>query len=514
MNLTKAIATIGGWTVLSRITGLMREMLVARYLGAGTVADAFFVAFRFPNMFRALFAEGAFNAAFVPLFSGKLEGEGAAAARRFAEQCFAVLAAALLGFVIVIEIGMPWAIHILASGFDDTPGKIALAVELSRITFPYLLFISMVSLQSGVLNAMGRFAAAAGTPVLLNLTSMAVLVALVPYVETAGHAMAWGVFASGIVQFLWLVFSVRRVGMGIRLVKPSLSPEVRLMLKRVVPGAVGAGVYQVNLLINTMIASQVADGAVSYLNYADRVNQLPLGVVGIAIGTALLPLLSRQLRAGETAAALESQNRAMEVGMLLTLPAATAFLVIAAPIIAVLFERGSFTPADTRAVAPALMAFALGLPAYVLVKVLTPGFFARHDTRTPVKMALATLLINVGLNLALMGPLAHVGMALSTAVAAWLNVALLAWTLKRRGYFAVDRRLLDRLWRIVAACLVMAAVLAAGRWLLDSMLAARGLRLPALCLLVAAGGLSFAVAAVLTGAARLGEFKTMLRRRR
>ena len=513
MSLTKAIATIGGWTVLSRITGLMREMLVARYLGAGTVADAFFVAFRFPNMFRALFAEGAFNAAFVPLFAGKLEEEGPDAARQFAEQCLAVLVAALLAFVAVIEIAMPWAIYVLASGFDDTPGKLALATELSRITFPYLLFISMVSLQSGVLNAMGRFAAAAGTPVLLNLTSMAVLVALAPYVKTPGHAMAWGVFASGVAQFSWLIYSVRRVGMGLRWVRPRLSPEVKLMLRRVVPGAVGAGVYQVNLLINTMIASQVANGAVSYLNYADRVNQLPLGVVGIAIGTALLPLLSRQLRAGDKTAALDSQNRAMEMGMLLTLPAAFAFLVIAHPIIAVLFERGSFTAADTEAVVPALMAFALGLPAYVLVKVLTPGFFARQDTKTPVKIALASLLVNVGLNLALMGPLAHVGMALSTALAAWLNVALLAWTLKKRGYFSVDRRLIDRLWRILTACLAMAGVLWLAQRLMAPMLAAHGLRPVALAILIGLGAAGFAVAVLVTGAARLSELKVLLRRR-
>jgi putative peptidoglycan lipid II flippase len=514
MSLAKSIATIGGWTVLSRITGLLREMLVARYLGAGMIADAFFVAFRFPNMFRALFAEGAFNAAFVPLFAGKLEGDGKEAARQFAEQCFAVLAVTLLAFVILVEIAMPWAIYGLASGFDDTPGKLALATELSRITFPYLLFISMVSLQSGVLNAMGRFAAAAGTPVLLNLTSMAVLVALVPYVETPGHAMAWGVFASGVAQFLWLVFSVRRIGMGLRWVRPRLSPEVKLMLKRVVPGAVGAGVYQVNLLINTMIASQVANGAVSYLNYADRVNQLPLGVVGIAIGTALLPLLSRQLRAGETAAALESQNRAMELGMLLTLPAAFAFLVIAHPIIAVLFERGSFTSADSAAVAPALMAFALGLPAYVLVKVLTPGFFARHDTKTPVKIALFTLLVNVGLNLALMGPLAHVGMALSTAIAAWLNVVLLAWTLKKRGDFTMDRRLIDRLWRILLSCLLLAGVLWATKLLLAPMLAAHSQRVAALGVLVVVGASFFAFSVMLTGAARRSDLKTMLSRRK
>ncbi len=514
MNLTKAIATIGGWTVLSRITGLMREMLIARYLGAGMVADAFFVAFRFPNLFRSLFAEGAFNAAFVPLFAGKLEGEGPEAARCFAEQCLAVLGWSVLAFVAVMEMAMPWAMYLLAPGFDDMPGKMALAAELSRITFPYLLFISMVSLQSGVLNSLGRFAAAAGTPVLLNLTSMAVLVALAPYVPTPGHAMAWGVFASGVAQFCWLVFSVRRAGMGLRPVRPSLTPEVRMMLRRVVPGAVGAGVYQVNLLINTVIASHVANGAVSYLNYADRVNQLPLGVVGIAIGTALLPLLSRQLRAGETEAALASQNRAMELGLLLTLPAALAFVAIARPIIAVLFERGSFGPADSQAVAGALMAFALGLPAYVLVKVLTPSFFARHDTRTPVKVAMATMALNVALNLALMGPLKHVGMALSTAVAAWVNVGALAWLLKSRGFFTVDVRLKARLPRIFGASVAMAGVLWAAARLMAPWLDAHGTRAFALVLLVLLGGMTYAVAALLAGATHLGELKAMLRRGR
>jgi putative peptidoglycan lipid II flippase len=514
MSLTKAIATIGGWTVLSRITGLAREMLIARYLGAGMVADAFFVAFRFPNLFRSLFAEGAFNAAFVPLFAGKLEQEGRDGARLFAEQCMAVLGWSLVAFIAVMEIAMPWAMHGLAPGFGDVPGKMALAAELSRITFPYLLFISMVSLQSGVLNSLGRFAAAAGTPVLLNLTSMAVLVALVPYTETPGHAMAWGVFASGVVQFAWLVYSVRKAGMPLRAVRPRLTPEVSLMLKRVVPGAVGAGVYQLNLFINTMIASKVADGAVSYLNYADRVNQLPLGVVGIAIGTALLPLLSRQLRAGEAAAALESQNRAMEMGLLLTVPAAAALMTIAHPVIAVLFERGSFVAADTDAVAAALVAFAAGLPAYVLIKVLTPGFFARQDTRTPVRVAMVCMAVNVVLNILLMGPLRHVGMALATAIAAWLNAGVLAWLLHRRGYFIIDRRLLGRAPRIVAASALMAAALWGGNHLLAPWLDERALRIFALIALLTVGVAAYGVAVFATGATRLSELKAMLRRGR
>lgn len=513
MSLVRSIATVGGFTMLSRITGLMREMLIAQYMGAGAVADAFFVAFRFPNLFRSLFAEGAFNAAFVPLFTGKLTAQGEAEARSFAEQALAVMALVLAAFVAVVELGMPWAIYALAPGFEDVPGKLGLAVELSRICFPYLLFISLTSLQAGVLNSLGHFAAAAGTPVLLNVVAMAGLWALAPYTATPGHALAWGTFAAGVVQFSWLVFSLRKMGVPLRVVRPRLTPEVKLLAKRIVPGAVGAGVYQVNLVVNTMIASTVANGAVSYLNYADRVNQLPLGVVGIAIGTALLPLLSRQLKAGEMDAARESQNRAMEFALLMTLPAAAALMTIAEPVIRVLFQRGSFGPAETAATAAALMAFAVGLPAYVLVKVLVPAFFAREDTRTPVKVAGATMALNIALNLALVGPLAHVGMALSTALAAWFNVLALAFILKRRGFFAMDGRLKAKAPRILAATLLTAAALAAARhwawpwatntWTAILMLAA----------MVVIGMLVFVCAAHVLGAARLTEIKKMVRRR-
>ncbi|TAN59399.1 MAG: murein biosynthesis integral membrane protein MurJ, partial [Magnetospirillum sp.] len=420
---------------------------------------------------------------------------------------------ALAVFVAIMELGMPWAIYGLAPGFGATPGKMALAVEFSRICFPYLLFISLTSLQAGVLNSLGRFAAAAGTPVLLNLTSMAGLWLLVPFTETAGHAMAWGTFAAGIVQFSWLVFSVRKAGMGLRVTRPHLSPEVRLLFKRIVPGAVGAGVYQVNLVINTMIASMVADGAVSYLNYADRVNQLPLGVVGIAIGTALLPLLSRQIKEGDAEAARVSQNRAMEFGLVLTLPAAVALMVIAAPVIRVLFERGSFGPVETTATATALVAFAIGLPAYVLVKVLTPAFFAREDTATPVRVAGATMVLNVVLNLALVGSLAHVGMALSTAIAAWFNVVVLAILLKRRGFFAMDARLRAKAPRILAACAVMALALWGAREVLWPLAQGQLLAIAMLAVLVAVGLVTFALAAHLLGATRLSDIKAMMRRK-
>ena len=512
MTLGRAMATIGGWTVLSRITGLVREMLVARYLGAGFVADAFFVAFRFPNLFRSLFAEGAFNPAFVPLFAGKLEAGGRAAAHEFAEQCLAVLFWTLLLFVAAMEIAMPWAMDVLALGFGDEPGKLELATELSRICFPYLLLISMVSLQSGVLNALGRFAAAAGTPVLLNVVSVAVLVGLAPYMPTPGHAMAWGVFASGVAQFAWLVASVRRAGMPLRPRMPKLSPEVKAMLRRVVPGAIGAGVYQINLAVNTMIASTTIQGAVSYLNYAERVNQLPLGVVGVAAGTALLPMLARQIKQGQIEAAQESQNRAMELVLLLTLPATAALIAIGHPIVAILFQRGHFNADDTNAVTGALAMLAGGLPAYVLIKVLTPAFFAREDTRTPVRIAMLSMAINIVLNLILVRFMSYLGMALATASSAWINVILLVWVVERRKWFVIDKRTERRLVRMVLASAIMGGILFAAQGELAGLLARPGVRFAALAVLIALGIAVYAGAAIALGAAHWREVRGWLRR--
>lgn len=517
MNLLRSIATVGGFTLGSRVTGFARDILIANYLGAGLLADCFFVAFKFPNLFRRLFAEGAFNAAFVPLFAGRLEAEGEAAARRFAENALAVLAIALSLFVAAMEIAMPWAMYVFAPGFDAVAGKMELATELSRITFPYLLFISLVSLQSGVLNSVGRFAAAAGTPILLNLTLMAALLGLTPLTPTAGHALAIGTTIAGILQFLWLVHSLRRHGWMLGWRRPHLDADVVLLMKRIVPGAVGAGVYQVNLLVDTMIASMVAEGAVSYLYYADRINQLPLGVVGIAVGTALLPILSRQIRAGNDEAAHYSQNRALEFSLLLTLPAMAALAVLAVPLVMVLFQRGAFGAEETRATAGALAAFSLGLPAYVLAKCLTPAFFAREDTATPVKLASVAMLANIALNLALwpLG-LAQIGIALATALSAWLNVALLALTLRRRGTFRLDRQLRTKAPRIVLAAALMAAAIGAAGWWATPIMAESGqaVRAGLAAALVGAGIVLFAALAHLTGAARLGEIKAMLGRQR
>lgn len=517
MNLLRSIATVGGFTLGSRVTGFARDILIANYLGAGMVADCFFVAFKFPNLFRRLFAEGAFNAAFVPLFAGKLETEGVDSARRFAENAFAALAIGLSLFVAAMEVVMPWAMFVFAPGFDAVAGKMELAAQLSRVTFPYLLFISLVSLQSGVLNSVGRFAAAAGTPILLNLTLMAALVGLTPVTPTAGHALAIGTTIAGIVQFAWLVRSLKVAGWSLGWRWPHLDADVVLLLKRIVPGAVGAGIYQVNLLVDTMIASMVAEGAVSYLYYADRVNQLPLGVVGIAVGTALLPLLSRQIRSGSAEAAQYSQNRALEFSLLLTVPAMAALAVLAEPLTMTLFQRGAFGPAETKATAGALAAFSLGLPAYVLAKCLTPAFFAREDTATPVKLATIAMVANIVLNLALwpLG-LAQVGIALATAASAWLNVGLLAVTLRRRGYFTLDARLRSKGPRIVAASAAMAALVGAAGWWATPIMAEAGqlARAGWAAALVGGGILAFALLAQASGAARLGEIKAMLKRQR
>jgi putative peptidoglycan lipid II flippase len=514
MALIRSIATVGGLTMVSRVFGFVRDILIASVLGAGSVADAFFVAFKFPNLFRRLFAEGAFTAAFVPIFAGLLETEGQPTAKRFAEQALSVLLTGLLVFVALIEVAMPWAMYVFAPGFADEPEKFAMTVLFTRIAFPYLLFVSLVSLFAGVLNSLGRFALAAATPILLNVSLIAAVLFVAPLVPTVGHALAWGVAAAGVLQLLWLMASCARAGIWLRLRRPRLSPHVRTLLRRALPVAVGAGLYQVNLLIDTVLASLLPSGSVSYLFYADRVNQLPLGVVGVAVGTALLPLLSRQVRAGHDVAASHSQNRALEFALLLTLPAAVALLVLAEPLVLVLFQRGAFNYAETAKTASALSALATGLPAYILIKALTPGFFAREDTVTPVKIAAAAMVVNIAIAVILMGPLLHVGIAVATSASAWMNAAFLAVVLRRRGHLQIDGRLRQRLPRMVLASIVMGGVLiAAESGLADWLVADLPRKVAALAALVLAGLIAFAASAELTGASGWKDVRGVLRRK-
>ena len=514
MNLLRNIVTVGGMTMISRVLGFVRDILVAAVLGAGPLADAFFVAFKLPNLFRRLFAEGAFNAAFVPQFAGFLESNGKEVARVFAEQALAVLLWSLLVFTILFEIAMPWIMLGFAPGFTNDPEQFDLAVLLTRITFPYLLFISLVSLLAGILNSLGRFAAAAATPILLNLCLIGAILWLVQFTPTPAHALAWGVAIAGMVQFWWLLANVMKAGVHLRLPLPRLTPAVRSMIKLIIPVAIGAGVYQISLVIDTVIASLLPSGSISYLFFADRLNQLPMGVVGVAVGTALLPLLARQVRAGEEAAALDSQNRALEFTLFLALPAAAALMAIAGPVVNVLFERGEFTAADSAATASALAVYATGLPAYVLVKGLSPGFFVREDMSTPVKIGLLAVAVNLVLNLLLMGPFLHVGIAAATSASAWLNAGLLAYILYRRGHFVLDDRLKSQLPRMLIASVIMGAGLYGGLQALDTLLAGSLTeRITVLAILVIGGLLVYGVLALVMGMATKDDLRRALNRK-
>lgn len=518
MSLFRSAATVGGFTMISRLLGFLRDQLIAFTLGTGPVAEAFFVAQRFPNLFRALFAEGAFNNAFVPLFAKRVEGEGEEKARAFAIEVFSVLLAWLLLFSAVAMMAMPLVIYVIAPGFTAEGERFQLAVDLTRICFPYLLFMSLTALQSGVLNSLNRFTAAAAAPILLNLVMIAsnVVAWLLATGNTpaTGYIFAWGIFASGIAQYALLAVACRRAGMKLVPRWPRLTPDVKRVIALSVPGIVSGGVMQINLVVATMIATTI-DGAVAYLYYADRLYQLPLGVIGVAIGVVLLPDLSRKLRAGNQVGALTSQNRALELSLFLTLPAAAALMVIPAPIIHTVFEHGAFTRGDTFAVAPAVLAFAAGLPAFSLTKVFQPGFYAREDTKTPMRFALISVLVNVAGSLILSRVMGHVGIALATTLAAWVNAALLGFTLHRRGLFSLDERSRKRLPRIVMSAVLMGGLLFGGTWALAANYAENAGFIAAawgLLLLVAGGILGYFAIAHLTGAMRLGEIRTMLKR--
>ena len=453
-------------TLLSRIFGFLRDILIAATLGSGWVADAFVVAFRFPNLFRRLFGEGAFNSAFVPIFARKLEGEGQDAARRFAEDAMAGLLFILLIVTIVAELAMPFFMYGLAPGFDATPEKFDLSILLTRITMPYLLCMSLVALMSGALNSVGRFVEAASVSIVLNgVMVVATLISLwLGFREEpeAGVIQAWAVFVAGFLQLAVLIWGMKRANMTLGLKRPRWTKDMRHLVRLGVPGVISGGVTQINIAIGTIIAS-LEPGAVSQLYYADRVYELPLAIVGIAVGIVLLPDIARQLRAGNAAGVLDSQNRSLEFALLLTIPAALALAVIPSDVIRVLFERGAFTASDTAATAAVLAMFALGLPAFVMIKVFSPAYFAREDTRTPMIYAAISLTVNTLGSIALffifrrLGYMPQLGIAVATALGGWLNAFLLWSTLRKRKDFATDARLRRNVPLIVLASVVMAA---------------------------------------------------------
>ena len=464
MSLLKNVGTIGGLTLVSRVFGFARDMLLARLLGAGTGADAFFVAFKLPNIFRRLFAEGAFSAAFVPMFSKELHGEGGReAAVRFSTQVLSVFLPILFFFTALAEMLMPWIVEAMAGAYHEVPGKFELTVDLSRITFVYLMLVSLVSLLAGILNSMSRFAEAAAAPILLNIC---LITAVLLYGTTdpdpdftTARAVSVAVAVAGVLQFLWLLMAVRRAGIELRILRPRLTPKVKRLLRIILPATFGAGIYQVSQFVDIFFATRLEEGAMSFLNYADRLNQLPLGVIGIALGTAILPALSRLIGADDKAGAQRLMGTATELSMLLTIPAAAALFVCAEPLVTAIFQGGRFNEEDAEITAAVMAALSAGLPAYVLIKVFTPGYYARGDTKTPVYTALVALAVNIAVILLLIDDLEVVALPVAAASAAWTNCVLLYAGLHMKGRFEVPRPVLGRIARQVFAALLMAALL-------------------------------------------------------
>lgn len=512
MSLLKNVGTIGGFTMVSRVAGMAREMIFSRVLGANAVTDAWFQAFIIPNVFRRLFAEGAFSAAFVPMFSKWLHGrdtaeQGLDDARSFSNAVLSVFLPVLIALCALMMLAMPWIIWLLSDKPVD-PQNFAIAVDFARIMFPYILLVSLVTLFTGMLNSVSRFAPGASFPIILNLVLIAALLGSEWMIDNRGvsvvqatYWVAWAVTFGGVVQLGWLYYWTRVEGFRPRLMWPKITPEVKRLSIIALPAAIGGGAYQINTLVQLYFLNQIGSGSVSYMNYADRLNQLPLGIIGIALSTAILPTLSRFVGAKDSQGASRIQSDAIELAMLLTIPAAVALAICATPFVTMIFQGGRFDLADAAITGDVLAALVLGLPAYVLVKVLVPNFYARADTRTPVYAAFISLAVFVALNAAIMTDFGVVGVAYASVIGAWINVAFLYVVLVRRDYYAVPLPLVGRLARQILAAAAMGAALWFTRDLLTGWFSA-GLfaRLGALGALVGAAGLVYFGTAFALGA--------------
>lgn len=452
------IFTVGGYTLLSRLTGLARDIMLAAFLGAGPVADAFYVAWRLPNNFRAIFAEGAFNTAFIPAYAHVHGKGGDNSARLFSSRIFTLLFLSQVVLLVVAWLFMPQVISLLAPGFADDSEQRRLAIELTRITFPYLLLITLVTLYGGMLNVMHRYASAAAASIFLNLSMMATL-ALAAWFPSVGHAAAWGVLISGFLQYFLLAGDLSRHGGLPRFAALKLDEDVRSFFRAIGPATLGSMGTQVAIFADTIIATFLPAGALSALYYAERLYQLPIGVIGIAIGTVLLPEMSRRITAGDDAGAAASQRRAFEFTLLASVPFVAAFITVPDVIMRAVFLRGAFTGADAAAAGATLAAYAVGLIPFVMIRSAVSAFYARKDTATPVKASLTGLAANLLLKVLLMGPLAQVGLALATATGAWINLLLVLGFAVRAGYLEFDRALAQSLAKFAASGVVLAATL-------------------------------------------------------
>ncbi|MCC7305805.1 MAG: murein biosynthesis integral membrane protein MurJ [Alphaproteobacteria bacterium] len=509
MKLFKAMATVAVLTSVSRVAGFVRDLMTAAYIGAGPVSDAFFVALKLPNFFRRVTAEGAFSVSFVPLYSETLEKDGEKEAQEFASDAFMIMFWALSVFTVFALFAMPWIMYVIAPGFGIGEYRYTLAVELARITFPYLVLMSLSALLGGALNAVGRFAPFAIAPALFNVCLIVALL-LRDFAQTPGHAMAWGIVISGVLQLAWLLVSAARSGIRIRFKRPALTPRIKKVFKLMGPGVVGAGVIQINLFADMVMGSFLAQGSISHLYYADRLNQLPLGMVGIAVGTALLPMLSRALVKEDISGARDLFNRSLELCLLLALPAAAALMVLPVSIITGLFERGEFTHADSIITGHVLAGYAFGLPSYIAIKVFSSAHWARQDTMTPVRISVAVTVTNIILSIILIQFIGVVGIAISMGVTGWMQFALHMRALENHPAVKFDERFI-RVWpRIALSTALMAIVLLAlepfARDLIHS--DSSGKKIVGLGMLVAPGGLVYAISIFATGVLKISEIKS------
>ena len=456
MQIIKSGMVVAFFTLISRIFGYIRDILMASYLGLN--ADSFAVAFRLPNTFRSLFAEGAFSAAFIPMFSSKLTTESKEDALEFASRVFSLLSLIVAFFVSLMIVFMPQVVECLAPGFIKYSDKLMLTIALSYFTIPYLFFISLSSLYVGVLNSCGKFAIASFLPIILNLVMIMAIKFLTPIAPSPSHALAYGVFLAGVSQLGIIIFVAHKASLQIKFTKIILDQDIKLMFKNMVPAIIGSGVVQINLAIDTIMAS-FFDGAASVLYFADRLNQFPLAVVGTAIGTVLLPTLSKQIRKKEFDQAQETQNKALEISLFLTLPCAFALAVIGNTLISFLFERGNFSSEDTHKVTNALIALSVGLPAFVMIKIFTPRYFAQYDTSTPVKISVICIILNLIFSLTLIQFFSYTGIAMATSLSAWCNVSLLYYFQHKRHMFQVGKNFVLTIIKIIFACSFMSFVL-------------------------------------------------------
>ncbi|MEL6285649.1 MAG: murein biosynthesis integral membrane protein MurJ [Pseudomonadota bacterium] len=518
MSLVRNTAVQASLTLVSRILGFARDILLAAKIGAGPVGDAFFAALMFPNLFRRFFAEGAFAQAFVPTYAGTLEADGPEAARVVAEEALRVLFAATAAIVIAAQVAMPWIMVAFNGAYLDRPDIFGLSVLLTQITMPYLTFMALAALLAGVLNSAGRFALSAGAPTLLNICLIVAALAGDSAVDTANLA-AIAVTVAGGLQAALLWWGVRRGGVRLSLIGwPRMTPNVKRVIGLAIPGAIAASGMQINILISQVLAGFEV-GARSWLQYADRLYQLPLGLVGVAVGVAVLPRLSRSVRAGEDETSNQTMDDGIGLAMAFTLPAAVALAILPTMLLEALFARGAFTASDAAQAGSALVHFAWGVPAFVLIKVLSPAFFAREDTRTPMRFALVSVAINTALGAGLffwfksMGLAGFPGLAIATSTAAWINVGLMLTSLKQRDWYSPGARLVSRLVACALASAALGAVLVLAR--LDSsgvMTAIPGGLLLDVAAIVIGGSITYGLAAIAFGAIRPSDLKALARR--